>query len=109
MEYKRRRDLFSAAMKKHLTGLAEWDDPEAGMFYWFKLNIPSGDSEDLIMQRALEQKVLALPGASFYAVERKSPYVRASFSILPEEHFDEAMKRLADIVRSVQNEGSGKA
>ena len=22
-------------MKKHLTGLAEWSSPEAGMFFWY--------------------------------------------------------------------------
>ena len=32
--YRDKRDIFEAAMKKHLTGLAEWSSPEAGMFFW---------------------------------------------------------------------------
>ena len=29
-----KRDVFESAMKKHLSGLAEWNTPEAGMFFW---------------------------------------------------------------------------
>jgi tryptophan aminotransferase len=32
--YAEKRDIFKHAMKKHLTGLAEWSTPEAGMFFW---------------------------------------------------------------------------
>ncbi|KIO34445.1 hypothetical protein M407DRAFT_16961 [Tulasnella calospora MUT 4182] len=109
--YSRKRDLFISAMQRHLTGLAEWSIPEAGMFVWFKLLLPpargsdEGDSEDLIVRRALKENVLALPGTSFFTNGRASAYVRASFSVLPEEHFDEAMRRLAAVVREVRLEG----
>ncbi|KAG8953049.1 hypothetical protein FRC04_002996 [Tulasnella sp. 424] len=108
--YRRKRDLFVAAMQKHLTGLAEWSVPEAGLFVWFRLFLPpvpasaEGDSEDLIVRRALKEKVLALPGASFFANGRTSAYVRACFSVLAEEDFDEAMRRLAAVVKEVQFE-----
>lgn len=97
-------------MRKHLEGLAEWSTPEAGMFVWFKLLLPpvpgsdEGDSEDVIVRRALKEKVLALPGTSFFTNGRTSAYVRASFSVLPEEQFDEAMRRLAAIVKDVREE-----
>jgi tryptophan aminotransferase len=32
--YKVKRDVFERAMQSHLSGLAEWVPPEAGMFYW---------------------------------------------------------------------------
>ena len=32
--YKGKRDVFERLMKKHLDGLAQWDTPEAGMFFW---------------------------------------------------------------------------
>ncbi|KAG9051199.1 hypothetical protein FS837_011314 [Tulasnella sp. UAMH 9824] len=108
--YRRKRDLFATAMRKHLEGLAEWSTPEAGMFVWFKLLLPpvpgsdEGDSEDVIVRRALKEKVLALPGTSFFTNGRTSAHVRASFSVLPEEHFDEAMRRLAAIVKDVREE-----
>ncbi|KAG8985140.1 hypothetical protein FRB90_004924, partial [Tulasnella sp. 427] len=105
--YRRKRDLFAAAMRKNLEGWAEWSTPEAGMFVWFKLRLPpvpssdEGDSEDVIVRRALKEKVLALPGTSFFTNGRTSAYVRASFSILPEEQFEEATRRLAAIVKDV--------
>jgi len=106
--YKTKRDVFERAMQRHLTGLAEWVPPEAGMFYWFKLLLPpsegapEGDSDDLIRRKAVEAGVLALPGTSFFVSGKRTPYVRAAFSLLPEKDVDEALKRLAEIVRSVQ-------
>lgn len=38
--YKEKRDVFERAMQKHLTGLAEWVPPEAGMFYWYVTAFP---------------------------------------------------------------------
>ncbi|KIO34446.1 hypothetical protein M407DRAFT_16962 [Tulasnella calospora MUT 4182] len=108
--YRRKRDLFMAAMQKHLTGLAEWSIPEAGLFVWFKVFLPpvpeskEGDSEDLIVRRALKEKVLALPGTSFFTDGRTSAYVRASFTMIPEEYFDEAMRRLAKVVEEAREE-----
>lgn len=32
--YKAKRDVFEKYMKKYLDGLAQWDAPEAGMFFW---------------------------------------------------------------------------
>ena len=32
--YRAKRDVFERLMHKHLDGLAEWDTPEAGMFFW---------------------------------------------------------------------------
>lgn len=32
--YRGKRDVFERLMHKHLEGLAEWDTPEAGMFFW---------------------------------------------------------------------------
>ena len=106
--YRAKRDLFETAMKTHLTGLAEWNPPEAGMFVWFKLLLPpcegsdEGDSEDLIQRAVAKHKVLALPGTSFYANGRKTAYVRASFSVLPEYQFGEVARRLALVVREAQ-------
>ena len=33
--YRTKRDVFEAAMQRHLAGLAEWTTPEAGMFFWW--------------------------------------------------------------------------
>ncbi|KAG8906041.1 hypothetical protein FRB99_007698 [Tulasnella sp. 403] len=110
MVYRQKCELFEAAMREHLTGLAEWTTPEAGMFVWFKLLLPErveskeGDSEQLITNRAIKDQVIALPGTTFFPLGRKTSYVRASFSVLEEQHFPELMKRLAKLVREARTE-----
>ena len=32
--YRQKRDVFEGLMQKYLAGLAEWNTPEAGMFFW---------------------------------------------------------------------------
>ncbi len=62
--YKRQRDAFLESAARHLTGLAEWNVPEAGMFVWIKLlNIT--DSFELISTHAVKKKVLLVPGTAF--------------------------------------------
>ncbi|OBZ66192.1 hypothetical protein A0H81_13800 [Grifola frondosa] len=103
--YREKRDVFEGAMKKHLAGLAEWNTPEAGMFFWFKLLLgPHGadpeahDSESIIRTKALEKGVLALPGTVFLPNGGKTAYVRAAFSLLGEQEVDEAIRRLREVV-----------
>ncbi|KZT67413.1 PLP-dependent transferase [Daedalea quercina L-15889] len=100
--YREKRDVFEGAMRRHLTGLAEWTAPEAGMFFWFKLLLAKdgeeGDSESLIRTKAYERGVLALPGTVFLPRGGKTAYVRASFSLLGEEEVEEAVKRLRETI-----------
>ncbi|KAJ3559075.1 hypothetical protein NM688_g564 [Phlebia brevispora] len=79
--YKKKRDAFQAAMLRHLSGIAEWSMPEAGMFMWFKLLIDTddgaeGDSNSVIRTTALERGVLALPGHRVLS-ERAEVRIRA--------------------------------
>jgi len=98
--YRGKRDVFERAMKKHLDGLAVWNTPEAGMFFWFKLCLKDGneDSAAIIRTKAFEKGVLALPGTVFLPNGRKTAYVRASFSVVGEDEVEEAVKRLREAI-----------
>lgn len=85
--YRQRRDVFLALLKKHLTGLAEWNVPTAGMFVWIKL-AGVQDSKALIEEKAREKKVLLMPGQAFVPSSKATSYVRASFSIATETDMD---------------------
>lgn len=108
--YRERRDTFEKAMQTHLHGLAEWVTPEAGLFFWFKLILDpahpeiQGDSDDIIRNKALANGVLALPGTVFLPNGRKTAYVRAAFSLLPEAEVNEALKRLRKIILEARAE-----
>ncbi|KAG0232797.1 hypothetical protein BGW41_001731 [Actinomortierella wolfii] len=102
--YQERCQLFCKYARKHLDGLAEWVEPDAGMFIWFSLKgIP--DSFDLVLNKAAERKVLLVPGIEFFANPKgPSNYVRASFSNVSEEAMDAGFERLATLLReNLQN------
>jgi len=96
--YRKRRDIFLELAEKYLKGLAEWNTPVAGMFVWFKL-LSIDDSFSLIMEKAVSKKVLLVPGQHFMPDNKPCPYVRASYSIASPEEMEEALKRLAALLR----------
>ncbi|MBW0476966.1 hypothetical protein O181_016681 [Austropuccinia psidii MF-1] len=108
--YVSKLQVVDAAARKHLTGLAEWNKPVAGMFLWIKLNIAipgyedQADSSALISTKAVEKGVLAVPGFAFFPHTAKTAYVRTSFSLIDEKLADEGFKRLADAVREARAE-----
>ena len=101
--YEAQCEAFLAAADTHLTGLAEWTAPSAGMFSWIKLLNGIEDSDALVMEKAVGKKVLLVPGTSFMPQQgTKTPYVRASFSTASPEQIDEALQRLAALVREAK-------
>jgi tryptophan aminotransferase len=89
------------------------------IYYRFKLNLSSttdtggiitnndgstGDSETAIRTTAFNKGVLALPGNVFLPNGNKTAYVRASFSLNPEEEVYEALKRLRETVVEARGE-----
>ncbi|KAF8665734.1 hypothetical protein AX16_000182 [Volvariella volvacea WC 439] len=112
--YKTKRETFDRALKKHLGELAEWSSPKAGLFFWVKLKLPptpecpEGDADRFVRSKAIPNLVILLPGQAFFYSEKKSPYVRFSFSTLDEERVDIALGRLADLLRQDWDEYKAK-
>jgi tryptophan aminotransferase len=65
------------------------------------MKLDEGDSDVMIRTRAFDKGVLALPGSIFIPNGSKSPYVRASFSLNPEEEVFEALRRLRSALEEV--------
>eukprot|EP00040_Diaphanoeca_grandis_P013028 m.65915 g.65915 ORF g.65915 m.65915 type:complete len:449 (+) comp23618_c0_seq2:179-1525(+) len=97
--YLKQRNHFLKSAEKHLTGLAEWSTPSAGMFVWIKL-LNVTDSFKLIREKAVDEKVLLIPGNAFSSTQEPSPYVRAAYSTASAEDMDEALARLARLLRA---------
>ncbi|XP_042727436.1 kynurenine/alpha-aminoadipate aminotransferase, mitochondrial [Lagopus leucura] len=97
--YRTQRDAMLIAADKWLKGLAEWHSPAAGMFLWIKIKGVS-DTQQLIMEKALQKEVLLVPGGVFSIDSSEpSPYVRASFSLPSPAQMDLAFQRLADLIK----------
>ncbi|KAF9910295.1 hypothetical protein BX616_010889 [Lobosporangium transversale] len=102
--YHKRSQVFCKYARKHLEGLAEFTEPNAGIFVWLKLK-GIKDSTDLAMNKAKEKKVLIIPGVDFLSHPERdgsSPYVRTSFSDVAEEDMGPALERLATLLREHQ-------
>ena len=96
--YHRRCEAFLAAAERHLGGLARWSAPDAGMFVWLEL-LGVADSHALITQHCAAAKVLLVPGQSFMPSDAPTSHVRAAFSTASDEEIDEALRRLAALLR----------
>eukprot|EP00842_Homolaphlyctis_polyrhiza_P000867 jgi/Hompol1/1781/HPOL_002758-RA len=101
--YKTKLDAFLESARRHLDGIAEFVVPTAGMFVWLKL-IGVEDTMDLIKRKALDKKVLLVPGGEFLPNTRPTPYVRASYSLASEKDMDTALQRLRDLVLEARAE-----
>ncbi len=96
--YRRRRDAFAAAMDRHLSGLAEWEVPAGGLFFWARLT--SGADSAELLERARQENVLFTPGEHFLVGRGgPSPYLRLNFSHADEAAADRGLGILGRLLR----------
>ena len=60
-EYAQRAAVIQAAAEEHLSGLADWSRPAAGMFLWLKL-LTVADADE-ILDKLKDAGVVVVPGA----------------------------------------------
>lgn len=107
--YQRKSQSIEKAARRHLDGLADWNPPRAGMFFWLKLNIAKSgeeakaDSKALMMSIALRNGILAVPGCEFMPSGKNTVYVRISFSLIDEKTADAGLSRLARTIREARS------
>ncbi|KAB0482049.1 DNA-binding transcriptional regulator, MocR family, contains an aminotransferase domain [Pseudomonas reinekei] len=99
--YRGRRDAFQVALHAHFADLAEWNEPQGGLFFWLKLKQPL-DTRTLL-NAALANDVAFMPGEPFFPEPDKHPgYLRLNFSHIDPARLDEGLGRLAAVVREAQ-------
>ena len=98
MIYRRKRDAFARALKRHFDDLADWAVPSGGLFFWLALR-HAVDTEKLLA-RAIEQGVAFMPGKPFFAgADRPENTLRLNFSHASETQMDTGLKTLSALVR----------
>jgi kynurenine/2-aminoadipate aminotransferase len=95
--YMARRDAFVAAATAELGDRVSFSVPTAGMFVWMDLR-GIDDANELIVRKAVDRKVLLVPGVSFTPGGGTSGWVRASYSTATEVEMKEACRRLAELL-----------
>jgi 2-aminoadipate transaminase len=62
--YREQASRMLALMRHHFPESASWEEPRGGMFVW--VTLPPGVSASDVLQRAIAENVLFVPGNSFY-------------------------------------------
>jgi aromatic amino acid aminotransferase I len=112
LEYTQRRDILMGACEKYLPKeVANWTPPAAGMFHWINLKAEKHpkfgemglkEIEDETFKKAVEEKVLVVPGSFFLAdktVEMRRLFVRTTFAAAAAGDMVEAIRRLGKAIR----------
>ena len=96
--YKSQRDLMVTSIKKHLPSNISHTIPEGGMFLWATL--PESMDALKLFDKAVEQKVVFVPGQPFFTDGSGTNSLRISFSMTSAEHIEDGVQRLA---RAIEN------
>jgi 2-aminoadipate transaminase len=91
--YRERNEAMAEALDHHLAGALEYNRPEGGMFLWARVK-EDIDTQELLL-RAIEENVIFVPGAPFFAQAPEHDTLRLSFATCSPERIVEGVQRLA--------------
>jgi 2-aminoadipate transaminase len=98
--YRRRRDVMVEALREHMPAGVHYNRPSGGMFLW--ATVDGVDTAELLKLSA-EQKVVFVPGVSFYPERDVHDGMRLNFSNAGEEKIREGIGRLGAAVRAFKS------
>lgn len=92
--YKEKRDFMRKCIDKYLPSSIKYVIPENGIYFWLEFD-KSVDTE-ILFRKALDQKVIIIPGNSFSSRGNKmaSNCIRLNFSFSSTKQIDEGIKRI---------------
>ena len=95
--YKAQKDCMIQSIKKHFPEEISYTNPEGGMFIWATL--PETINSDELIRTAIENKVVFVPGKSFFTTDDGYRNMRLNFSNSSEEMIEEGIKRLGIVIK----------
>ena len=94
--YRERAHAMAQALRERLAGKFMFAAPQGGMFIWGTL--PTGVDASAVLRTAIEEKVMYVPGAPFYAEAPDVRTLRLCFSMTQPERIRLGVERLANAV-----------
>lgn len=91
--YCERNEAMAAALDRYLDGAIRYSRPDGGMFLWAHLT-EHLDTQQLLLH-AIEEQVIFVPGASFFAQAPQHDTLRLSFATTDPARITEGVQRLA--------------
>ncbi len=98
-EYALRRDAMTGALETEAPEEFTWHRPEGGLYVW--CDFPESVSQSALLQKAAEEHVAFLPGASSFVDEPTRNHVRLNFTYCEPAAIREGVSRLMRAYRAV--------
>ncbi len=95
--YRQRIAVMDAALHRHLAGLARWQKPDGGYFFW--LEMEKGSDTAALLPVAQAAEVGFLPGTRCSSVGGLGNYLRLSFAHFGEAEIAEGVARLGRVLK----------
>lgn len=95
--YRTRRDSFDDALRHHLGGLAEWETPAGGLFFWLRLT-RAVDTRTLLAT-AIDRGVAFMPGEEFFPDRPQLGTMRLNFSHADADATEHGLRTLAQLLK----------
>ncbi|MBP3925220.1 PLP-dependent aminotransferase family protein [bacterium] len=104
--YKKQAQAMLEAMAKYFPEEVTYTKPQGGMFLWATL--PEGISAMKLFPKALEKRVVYVPGDPFYINVKDANSMRLNYTNADCETIDEGIKRLGNLLKDaiVENKSS---
>lgn len=95
--YAERCTTMLAALEDQMPNGVSWTVPDGGFFIW--LTLPEGIDTYPLLQKAIDAKVVFIPGAAFVPSDEPSNNIRLAFSAVSADDIVEGIHRLTPILR----------
>ncbi|HTG17612.1 MAG TPA: PLP-dependent aminotransferase family protein [Blastocatellia bacterium] len=95
--YGERCKTMRDAIERHFPSETRWTKPDGGLFLWVEL--PETVNADEVYAESLREQVAFVPGASFFAGEQRTNFMRLNFSNQTPERIEEGIKRIAGVLK----------
>jgi DNA-binding transcriptional MocR family regulator len=98
--YRRKRDDFAIALRRHLGSLATWQMPPGGLFFW--LTLARHTDTRTLLPEAIRRGVAFMPGEPFYpSLLESCGALRLNFSHASEEQVERGLPILAELLEPI--------
>lgn len=94
--YRSKRDAMLAALHETMPPGVSWTSPTGGMFLW--LTVPEGIDSTELLQRAMERKILFVPGSGFSPDGGGQNAIRLNFASPPFVKIAEGIREIARLI-----------
>ena len=95
--YRAKRDRMLSALETAMPSSVSWTRPAGGMFIW--VSLPERIDADKLLDRAMERRLLFVPGSGFCADGSGRNGIRLNFASPTLPQIDEGISILAGILR----------